>query len=67
MSIHNDFYGSLCSHGVVAERNIDVVAKVGQFPDSAVYNTSHATRSLSGKLIALLRVKNAGINEWLDV
>ena len=55
--VHDDFQVRLRPRGVVAERNVDVVAKVGQFPGSALDDTRHTARSLPGKMISLLGVK----------
>ncbi len=55
--IHDDLQVSLCAHRVVAERNIDIVAKVDPLPDRALDKTRHTARSLPGKVISLLGIE----------
>ncbi|MGH8195719.1 MAG: hypothetical protein ACREQ8_15160, partial [Woeseiaceae bacterium] len=55
--VYDDFQAGRRAHGVAAERNVDVVAKVGQFPGSALDYTSDTARSLSRKVISLFGIK----------
>src|SRR4030095_8347869 len=45
--VHDDFQEGLCTGGVVAQRNIDVVAKVRTLPGGALDKTRDAARALT--------------------
>src|SRR3954454_18997624 len=55
--IHDGFQIRLRPRGVIAEGNVDVVTKVGEFPVGALDYASHTARPLPGKVVPSFGIK----------